>query len=73
MNVLLAIPSKNQAQYAAQMADAIRAQTLRPTHTLYMPDRPTGKELVEIRQILKDTGMEVYPVSTLPDYVDVRT
>lgn len=69
MNVLLAIPSKNQAKYAAQMADAIGAQSVRPSHTLYMPDRPTGKELVEIRRILKDTSIEVYPVSSLPDYV----
>ena len=69
MNVLLAIPSKNQAQYAAQMAEAIGSQSVRPGHTLYMPDRPTGTELVEIRRILKDTGIEVYPVSALPEYV----
>ena len=70
MDVLLAIPNKNQAQYAAQMADAIGAQTVRPGHTLYMPDRPTGRELVEIRKTLaKYPDIEVYPVSSLPSYV----
>ena len=52
MNVLLAIPAKNQNQYIADMVEAIEAQTVKPCHVLYMPDRPTGKDLVEARKLV---------------------
>ena len=70
MNVLLAIPAKNQNQYIADMVEAIEAQAVKPCHVLYMPDRPTGKDLVEARKLVGNNPLvELCPVSKRPEYV----
>ena len=70
MNVLLAIPSRNQNQYLAEQIEAVKNQTVLPCRVLYMADRPTGRERVEaMRTIGTDPIIEYYPVTTRPDYV----
>lgn len=70
MNVLLAIPSRNQIQYLAEQMEAVRKQTVMPCHVLYMADRPTGKERVEAMKIIGDDPLiEYYPVTSQPDYI----
>ena len=70
MNVLLAIPSRNQNQYLAEQIEAVKSQTVLPCRVLYMADRPTGRERVEAMRIIGDDPLvEYYPITSRPDYV----
>lgn len=70
MNVLLAIPARNQNKYIEAIVDAIGAMSVKPSVVLYMADRPTSHDTFEATKLIGNTGLvQYYPIRELPSYV----